>query len=106
MAIQNGALGIQHRVSPALRVRVPAHVVYRAFVAETVVLNLETGQYHGLNPTAARILETLEASDSIAVAIASLAEHYGLSQDEIGPDVLDLCGALADRGLVILEPSR
>ena len=38
----------------------PSHVVYRTFVTETVALNIETGQYHGLNATAGRMLEVLE----------------------------------------------
>lgn len=37
--------------------RVPRHVVYRDFVNETVVLNLETGTYHGLNRPNARCRE-------------------------------------------------
>ena len=41
-------------------VRVPANVVYRPFPAETVVLNLDTGTYHGLNNTGGRMLELLD----------------------------------------------
>ena len=41
------------------RPAVPDHVVYREFVNETVVLNLETGTYHGLNPSGGRMLEAL-----------------------------------------------
>ena len=40
----------------------PDHVVYREFVQETVILNLETGTYHGLNPTGGKMLETLGAA--------------------------------------------
>ena len=46
----------------ASRARLPQHVVHRSFVAETVVLNLRTGKYHGLNPTAGRMLEALDAA--------------------------------------------
>ena len=35
----------------ALSARIPQHVVFRGFATETVVLNLETGKYHGLNPS-------------------------------------------------------
>lgn len=38
----------------AARPPVPDHVVYRAFVDETVVLNLDTGRYHGLNAVGGR----------------------------------------------------
>ena len=42
------------------KVTVPQHVVYRSFPTETVVLNLNTGKYHGLNATAGRMLDELE----------------------------------------------
>ena len=46
----------------AARPSVPEHVVYREFVQETVILNLETGTYHGLNPSGGKMLETLGAA--------------------------------------------
>jgi hypothetical protein len=52
----------------ASRPRVPEHVVYRTFVNETVVLNLETGAYHGLNPVGGRMLAALDGADSVAHA--------------------------------------
>jgi hypothetical protein len=54
------------------RPRVPEHVVHRDFQEETVVLNLETGQYYGLNPTARRIFAALIESGSIALAATAL----------------------------------
>ena len=33
---------------------VPEHVVYRTFVSETVVLNLQSGHYHGINTSGGR----------------------------------------------------
>ena len=40
-------------------VRVPDHVVYRDFAEQTVVLNLRTGRYHGLNETSSQMLDAL-----------------------------------------------
>ena len=45
------------RRSLASKVTRPQHVVYRSFPSETVVLNLQTGSYHGLNATAGRMLD-------------------------------------------------
>ena len=50
-----------NKVRPELKVRVPRHVVHRDFPAQTVILNLETGKYHGLNPTAGT--DALRAGD-------------------------------------------
>ena len=59
------------------RPSVPDHVVYREFVNETVVLNLETGTYHGLNPSGGKMLETLGAAATVREAAVSLAEYFG-----------------------------
>ena len=83
------------------RARVPDHVVRRDFPEETVILNLETGQYHGLNLTAQRMFGALEEAGSIRSAAAALArEGSEISSDEIEKDLLEFCGALAERGLV------
>lgn len=89
----------------AARVRVPGHVVYRDFADETVVLNLETGTYHGLNNTAARMLETIASRDSLASAVEALAAEFGQPEDVIRRDALALCRSLAERGLIEQDAS-
>ncbi|HST54937.1 MAG TPA: PqqD family protein [Solirubrobacteraceae bacterium] len=84
----------------AARVRLPQHIVHRSFVAETVVLNLRTGKYHGLNPTAGKMLEAIDAADTVAGAVPGLAQEYGLEQDQIERDLVALCAGLLERGLI------
>src|SRR5919106_2585311 len=83
-------------------VRVPDHVVHRAFVAETVVLNLQTGRYHGLNPTAGRMLEVLEATGSVRTAAATIADEYGEPAERVEEDLIVLCRSLLERRLIEL----
>ncbi len=85
------------------RPTVPDHVVYREFVNETVVLNLETGTYHGLNPTGGKMLESLGAAATVQEAAAVLAAHYERPQPEIEDDLCEFCLDLNDRGLVELS---
>lgn len=82
------------------RVRMPQHVVCRSFVAETVVLNLETGQYHGLNPTAGRMLQALHAAPSVGAVAPELAGEYGVEREQIERDLLALANGLLERGLI------
>ena len=82
------------------RVSVPEHVVYRDFAEETVILNLESGQYHGLNGTAARMLEVLRSRDSVGAAVDELTREFEQPADVIERDVIELCAALSDRGLI------
>jgi Coenzyme PQQ synthesis protein D (PqqD) len=82
------------------RLRVPQSVVFRSFPSETVVLNLRTGKYHGLNPTAGRMLEQVSAADSVQAAAATLATEYERPREEVEADLCDLCRALLERGLI------
>ena len=82
---------------------VPDHVVYRAFVNETVVLNLETGTYHGLNPSGATMLERLGSADTVRAAAEALAEHYRQPLDQIESDLCEFCVGLQARGLLVLS---
>jgi coenzyme PQQ synthesis protein D (PqqD) len=84
-------------------IRVPDHVVYRAFPRETVVLNLKTGTYHGLNPVGGRMLDLLERLPTVQAAVAQIAEEYGRPVDEIESDVCELCTELLERGLIELD---
>jgi coenzyme PQQ synthesis protein D (PqqD) len=86
--------------SDARKARIPDRVVHRDFPGETVVLNLETGQYHGLNATAGRMFAALERSGSVGAAATVLAGEFGAPRDRIERDLHELCRALADRGLL------
>jgi Coenzyme PQQ synthesis protein D (PqqD) len=86
-------------------VRVPEHVVYRTFAHEVVALNLKTGRYHGLNPTAGAMLTALERNATVGEAAVSLAAHYERPLEEIERDLRDLCVDLLERGLIELVNS-
>lgn len=85
-----------------MRGRVPQHVVYRDFVNETVVLNLKTGTYHGLNPTGGRMLHAVERADSLAEALSRLAADYGWDSLDVEADLVALCTELENRDLLEL----
>jgi hypothetical protein len=84
------------------KVVVPQHVVHRTFATETVVLNLRTGKYHGLNPTAGEILIALERTGSVAGAAAAVAREHRLALETAEEDVRRLCVALLERDLIEL----
>jgi hypothetical protein len=83
------------------RARLPQHVVHRSFVAETVVLNLRTGKYHGLNPTAGKMLEALVVAPTVGDAVPVLAAEYALEQEQIQRDLLALTRGLLERELIV-----
>jgi hypothetical protein len=92
----------QHELLDA-NLRVPQHVVFRGFPTETVVLNLQTGKYHGLNPTAGRMLEAISEAASIRDAAAGVAAEYEQPADGVERDMCVLCEAMLERGLIEID---
>src|SRR5689334_19551783 len=90
------ALGVR----PSLRVRVPEHVVYREFPEQSVVLNLDKGDYHGLNRSASMVFTLLANGETLATAAEALSQRYRLSSVQAHRDVLRLCASLLERGLL------
>lgn len=87
------------------RVKIPSHVVYREFPAETVILNLETGQYHGLNRTGGAILASLARTPNLQETVTAVAKQYGQDVADVERDVRAFCGDLLRRGLIRLDPA-
>lgn len=86
-----------------LVVHIPEHVIFRSFARETVALNLQTGKFHGLNPTAGRMVEVMSRVPRPREAVASLAQEYGVSDDRITGDLEDLLRLLLHRGLLEID---
>jgi hypothetical protein len=91
----------------AAAARVPPHVVLRAFDEETVVLNLDTGKYHSLNPVGGRFLQVLDEAASVRDALTCL---QGLFRDQdptvLQADLVEFCNALGWAGVVEIVGPR
>jgi hypothetical protein len=79
---------------------VPEHVVWRGFATETVLLNINTGIYHGLDDVSGRFFEVVRASADLAAAVESLAAEYEQSSERIAEDMLRFCNELRELGLI------
>jgi Coenzyme PQQ synthesis protein D (PqqD) len=86
----------------ARKVRLPAHVVSRAMATETVLLNIQSGQYHAVDAVGGRFLESLARADDVAGAAQSLATEYDEPLDRVQDDLLGFLDALRQRGLLEL----
>ncbi|HXA42018.1 MAG TPA: PqqD family protein [Candidatus Solibacter sp.] len=86
------------------QVRIPEHVVFRPFGNEMVVLNLQSGQYHGLNHSGSRMLEVLSEVGDFNTAARMLAKEFAHPVARISEDLAELCEALAKRALVEIDP--
>jgi hypothetical protein len=97
---------VAHDSAADITVTVPDHVVFRVFAAETVVLNINTGQYHGLNPVAGRMLETLQGTPELRQAAQALADEFEQPPERIEHDLRAFCDDLAGRGLLEIDAAE
>lgn len=87
-------------------VRLPEHVVFRTFVAETVVLNLNTGLYHGVNPVGGAMLEAVNSAGSVREAADAIAARYHQDPATVMADMVTFCADLLERGLIeVVDPA-
>ena len=89
-----------------VRLRLPEHVVHRSFISETVLLNLQTGNYHGLNPVGGVMLETVNEAPSVRQRSRPVADKYNQDPAVVEPDLLALCQGLVERGLMEVAEAR
>lgn len=85
------------------RAVVPRRVVHRRLVTETVLLNIETGLYHGMDEVGSRFFEALQESESVQAAVTLLLEEFDAPEGRIREDMLGYCSDLLERGLLELE---
>src|SRR3954452_12099156 len=85
------------------RALLPNNVVSRAFVAETVLLDVETGRYFRLDRTAGALLDAALAEPPLAAAAAVLADRGWGAREAVVAELGELCRQLEGHGLLQLE---
>jgi Coenzyme PQQ synthesis protein D (PqqD) len=87
------------------RVVVPAHVLVRHLDGESVLLNLETEKYFGLDATGTRMWELVTNAPSIESAYGTLAREFEVEPDILRNHLAELLGQLVENGLLHVRPS-
>lgn len=85
------------------KVTIPEQVMARQVGEETVILDLASGTYFGLDPVGARIWQLLGEGRTLAEVCESMLAEYKVSRDEIERDVNELLAALVDKSLIKVE---
>jgi hypothetical protein len=80
-------------------------VIAQDLAGESVLLDLQTEQYFGLDDVGTRIWQTLTAKDSIQSAIAALREEYDVEPEQLRQDVENLIQELLANELVEISDS-
>jgi hypothetical protein len=82
------------------RVEVPSHVLVRFLENESVLLNLETESYYGLDEIGTRMWQVVTAAPSIENAHAELLSEFDVEAELLRQNLSELLGRLVDDGLL------
>lgn len=82
------------------KVTIPAQVMAREVGGETVILDLASGTYYGLDPVGARIWQLMAGGQTLAEVCDVMLAEYDVTREDIERDVLALVQTLLDKQLV------
>jgi len=75
-------------------------VLVRPLGAESVLLNLNTQSYFGLDEVGTRMWEALLGESSIEAAYRNLSDEFEVAPEQLRQDLSGLVAALVDAGLI------
>lgn len=88
------------QISFSDRVKIPDDVLISRLQEESVILNLDSESYFGLDDVGSRILSVLTTSDSIEAAYESLLQEYDVDREVLREDLLSLIENLLKQGII------
>jgi hypothetical protein len=88
------------------RVSVPSHVLVRFLDKESVLLNIETERYFGLDETGTRMWQLVTAAPKIEVAYQQLLDEYDVEPELLRENLTDLVSRLVENGLLQVSSSN
>ncbi len=88
------------------QVSIPKNVLVQTFDNESVLLNLDTEQYHGLDDVGTRMWLALTQTGTIQEAFERLLTEYRVEPGTLKQDLDDFVKKLRQRGLVELSAGQ
>lgn len=70
---------------------------------ETVILDMESGVYSGLDGVATRLWELLETESTMATLVDHIVAEYDIDREACVADVRSFLSEMIDAGLVIVN---
>ena len=86
-----------------MKVAIPETVLATELEEEGVLLNLETGEYFGLDDVGLGMWKVLGVSSTVEGARAALLEQYDVTEEVLSRDLGAFVAELAERKLVVLS---
>jgi hypothetical protein len=77
--------------------------VFSNLDGESIVLNMSSGSYYGLNELAAFVWQRLDAAPSVANIRQAILDEYDVDSDRCAQDLASLLTLLSERQLVEIK---
>jgi len=83
------------------KVAIPTQVMARTVGDETVILDLASGTYYGLDPVGARMWQLMADGQTLAAICDTMLDEYEVAREALEGDILRLTEELHAKGLVL-----
>jgi len=104
--MQSGAKQeLERMVELTKRAVVPQHVLIRHLDGESVLLNLESERYFGLDSTGTRMWELVTTQPSIGLAFEKLLDEFDVEAEPLRNHLSQLLSGLVENGLLQVLPA-
>lgn len=90
-------------ISFADRATVPANVLVRFLDKESVLLNLNTEKYFGLDPVGTRMWQLVTSAPTVEAAFFQLLEEYDVESERLRANLSELLDHLVENGLIAMQ---
>ncbi len=91
-------------LSLAARVRARDGVLVQELGSETVLLNLDSGMYFGLDATGTRMWQLIAELERLEDVARVIEDEFDVGREQCGADLLALVAKLGEQGLVTVTP--
>jgi len=82
------------------RIEISPDVLFQEVGGETVLLDLESEHYFGLDAVGTRIWALLGEGASVGAVVDTLLQEYEVERETLEADVAELLSRLAEAGLI------
>ena len=83
------------------KLSIPTQVMSRLVGDETVLLDLESGIYFGLDGVGKRIWESVAEGNDLGQAVAVIVTEFEVDEEQAQADVIEFASDLVTRGLLV-----
>lgn len=96
-------MGGENMINSDTKIMRNSDIISSEMDEETVMMNIEQGEYYGVNPVGSRIWELLETPWTFGSLCAQLRKEFDVSEEECKRDVGEFVNVMREKNLVLLD---